>query len=296
MAVNVLCLVTHTDCENKWRSIEAAGHSVRVEQYDNRAHDRHGELVDLAKGLAPDAIVFIGAVERYHGRPVIRSDVHRALRDVAPYIHMCNDAADPPWWPDLEEYNRLGCFDVQVSIDGSRATPLAEFDEGIVKLTPIDHRPFEPRPWAERNRGMILIGGRGINQRGGFVGEMCARGMTFLPGPDGRSYEQFAAEMCDARVAFNFPESGSGQVSHVKGRVVEAGFAGCVLLERVGSPTADWFERGVDYLEYTDPDSARAAAEGADPEMARRFHDRVVREHHPAVFWKDVFGRAMSGR
>jgi hypothetical protein len=297
--MRVLCLITYTDCFNKWKSLEAAGFDVTVEQYDDRPYDRQGEIVELAKTLRPDFIVFIGALEPYHTRPVLQPDVLRRLRDVAPSIHMCNDAADDPWWPKLEEYDRKACFDVQVSIDGSVHNPIASFANGLLTLTPTDHRPFVPKPWGDRGVGCGFVGGIGHSQRFDAISGLRASGhLTFFEGPADRSYDEFARTMCDIKVMPNFPYTGTARFLHVKGRVVEAGFAGCLVVELRGAPTANWFTKGVEYLEYGSIDELRAIIADVDAEpdmfseMAARFHDRVVAEHHPVVFWRKVLDKA----
>jgi hypothetical protein len=294
--MRVLALKTYTDCENKCRSLEAAGHDVTVEQYDDRPHDRQDEIVDLAKALQPDFIVFIGALEPYHTRPVLQPDVLCRIRDVAPFIHMCNDAADDPWWPKLEEYDRKGCFDVQVSIDGSTHNPIASFPTGLLALTPTDHRPFVTKPWGERAISCGFVGGIGHSQRFEAISALRASGhLDFYEGPAGRTYDEFAWRMCDIKVMPNFPYTGTARFLHVKGRVVEAGFAGCLVLELRGAPTDHWFTPGIDYLEYDSVDDLRMILEERPVDfelMAARFHDRVVTEHHPAVFWRRVLDKA----
>jgi hypothetical protein len=292
--MKALALVTYTDCENKWRSLEAAGHEVTIERYDDRPHDRHDELVELTRRIAPDFAVFIGALEPYHTKPVPSPDVLRRVRDVAPLIHMCNDAADDPWWDKLIEYDRKACFDVQVSIDGSTHNPIASFAIGLLALTPTDHRPFAPRPWDEREIGCGFVGGLGHSRRADDIRTLQSMGaLDFRPGPEGRSYDEFARIMCDIRVMPNFPDTGTGRFTHVKGRVVEAGLAGCCVIERRGAPTDHWFMPGMDYLEYDTMDDVRALLEDPRLEMiARRFHDRVLTEHHPRVFWRRVLEKA----
>lgn len=287
-----MTLTTWTDCENKWRSLQAADHEVHVVQYDDRPHDRHDELVEVAQLTKPDAIVFIGAVEQYHNKPVPRPDVLCRLREVAPTVHMCNDAADPPWWPMLEEYHKHECFDVQVSIDGNRDCPIAGWPEGMVLLTPLDVRAFEyaKTPWAARPTPLGACGGFGHGERGNFIAELGARGaLQFTEARETRSYDEYAWLLGTYRSVFNHPMTGSGQCYHVKGRVLEAGFAGAVAFDRVGSPISDWFEPGVDFLQYETVDDIVKQTPTA--EMAARFNERVVREHHPRVFWDKVFSR-----
>jgi hypothetical protein len=295
--LKALALVTYTDCENKWRSLEAAGHEVTVIQYDDRTHDRHHELVEAAATIRPDFIVHIGAVEQYHGRPVPRPEIFRNLKSVAPLIHMCNDAADPPWWPLLEQYDREDCFTVQVSIDGSRDNPIARFHNGLLALTPIDCRSFEPRPWGERCIRMGMVGGIGHTHRGDTCNDLIRRGfLTFNAGPVGRSYADMAWLMCRTKITFNYGCTGTGDRWHVKGRVVEAGFAGCCLLEHRNTPTRYWFEPGTEFLEYETAEEAaficETSSEDKLSQVAERFRDRVVWEHHPYIFWNKVLKKA----
>jgi hypothetical protein len=294
--MKALALRTYTDCENKCRSIEAAGHEVIVEQYDDRPYDRQGEIVELAKSLKPDFIVFIGALEPYHTKPVLQPDILRRLRDIAPSIHMCNDAADDPWWDKLIEYDRKACFDVQLSIDGSTHNPIASFTNGLLLLTPTDDRPFEPKPWDERGIRFGFVGGLGHTQRMDAILTLQAGGgLDFRSGPEGRSYDDFARTMCDIRIMPNFPYTGTARYTHVKGRVIEAGLAGCCVLELKGAPTSHWFMPGMDYLEYERPSDIVALLEDERTpfaEIAERFHRRVVTEHHPRIFWDKVLEKA----
>lgn len=292
--MKVLALITWTpNCEPFWRSLEALGHEVLAVQYDDRPHDRHGELVDLARDYCPGLIVFVGAYEPSHGQPVPRPDVLRALREVAPSVLLCGDAADHPWWPVLEEYHRERCFTVIVGMDGQPESPIKNFPEGITLLTPTDHRLFNPLPWEQRTIRFGMIGGAG--HRDVQIQNLVAKGLDFRPGPGGRFYGQFAHLMCQTKLTINNARTGTGEHMQVKGRVVEAGMAGCCLLEMRGSPTSLWFEPGVDYLEYGDVDEAARVAENTPDEVLReiaaRFRYRTLSEHHPGVFWGKVFGK-----
>lgn len=295
--MKALVFVTHADCENKYRSLEAAGHEVVVEQYDNRPHHRHGELVRKTIDVAPDFAVFIGAVEEYHHRPVPSVETLQLIRAQVPFIHMCNDAADQPWWPMLELYDDKGCFDVQVAIDGS-TSPINRFKNGMVALTPIDCRPYTPLYWENRKIRMSMIGGLGHGPRGQMVQGLISRGvLDWQKGSQEiRSYEQYAQILCASKIVFNHPMTGSGHYQHVKGRVIEAGFAGACLFERRGSPTSLWFLPGVDFIEYDEsvdsvvnllntPESILSAA-------AENLRKRVESAHHPRVFWNAVLAKA----
>lgn len=297
--MRVLALITYTDCENKYRSLQSIGHEVFTQQYDNRPHENHRELVDTAKSWKPDFILFIGAVEQYHGRPVPQPDVLRALNAVAPMIHMCDDAGDPPWWPMLEVYEREKCFTVQVSIDGASGTPIDHFENGMVLLTPIDWRVFQPKPWSEKPIKTSMVGGIGHNDRKATIEYLQGKGLIdFRQGPIGRSYDEMADVMGQSKVTFNFGVTGSGTSMHVKGRVVEAGFSGCALLEKSGSPTRNWFKPGEEFLEFDDAtDAVRILETTSDhiwQEMALKLRNRVTVEHHPQTFWNKVLDKAFQ--
>jgi hypothetical protein len=297
--MRVLCLITYTDCENKYRSLQSIGHEVFTQQYDNRPHEQHHELVDTARSWRPDFILFIGAIEQYHGRPVPQPDVLRALNSVAPMVHMCDDAGDPPWWPMLEVYEKEKCFTVQVSIDGAPGTPIDRFENGMLELTPIDWRSFKPVPWEQKTIKLGMVGGLGHSERKATTEALQQKGLIdFRQGPIGRTYDEMGAIMCNTKITYNYGITGSTQSMHVKGRVVETGFAGSVLLEKRGSPTKNWFEPGVDYLEFDNAEEAAQIVEITDDDhlrqMAARFHCKVFTRHHPLLFWQRVLTKALG--
>lgn len=297
--MKALFLTTHTaDCENKWRSLCCLGHAVQVIQYDDRPHDRHLELIEEARLVQPDIIVYLGAIEKYHGRPVPSTDVLRWLNDVAPMVHLCGDASDEPWWDLLREYCRLGCFAVQVSIDGSPNTPIAGFPNGMIRLTPVDPGAFPAVAWPARSLPAGMAGGRGHGERAALIQALWGSGAGLgwrLPGGD---YADMAEFLTRCKVVVNCPMNGTGNGDHVKGRVVEAGWAGACLLERSNPVTSRWFRAGVDYLVYEDAEDAVRQlvwAREHDEEvesMANRFRARVEESHHPKRFWSDVFAKA----
>jgi len=103
--------------------------------------------------------------------------------------------------------------------------------------------------------------------------------------------------MCSTKVTYNIGITGSTQSMHVKGRVVEAGFAGSALLEKAGSPLERWFARD-EYMTFDSADEAVYVMESTSDvelqQMAHRFRSRVLKEYHPAVFWHHVIGKAFG--
>lgn len=293
--MKVLFLITHTpNCEPFWRSLEYLGYEVHVEQYDNRPQDRHSELIDYARTLKPDFIVYIGAYAPSHGRPVPTTETLSRLRDVAPLILLCGDAADEPWWPVLDDYHQKQCFTAMVAIDGSFHTPIARYAEGLTLLTPLDPRPYSPKLWTGRSIRLGMVGGTGHRQN--LIRDLQAKGLLdHRQGPLGRSYKEFAEILCDTKITLNLAQTGTGKYLHVKGRVVEAGFAGSVVLEQKGSPLNNWFQPGSDYLEYeTVEDIGNILQSKTDIElsiMAVRYHCLMETNHPPDLFWYNVFTR-----
>ena len=274
------------------RSVEAAGHECVIEQYTDRPHDRHVELITLTKLVKPDFIVYIGSIEQYAScLPVPSVDILCKLNDIAPMIHLCGDACDSAWWSWLDNYDKKQCFALQVSIDGSFDNPIASYKNGMLALTPIDCRPFEPKPWSERSIRLGLVGGLGHTKRLVTITELINQKLlTFVETSKDRSYTEMAKILCDSQIILNGADNGTGNRQHVKGRVIEAGFAGCCLFESRGSPTNRWFVPGQEYFEY---DGAQEVANilnsNSDFEItAVRFHNSIVREHHPKVFWGKV--------
>lgn len=295
--MRALFLITHTaDCENKWRSLACLGHQVVCTQYDAKPHDQHGEIVDLARSIGPHVIVFVGAIEKYHGRPVPTADVLCRLREVAPTVHICGDASDKPWWPYLEEYDRRECFDAQVSIDGSPDTPIARFKTGLVRLTPVDPAPFAPMNWEDRTITAAFAGGRGHGDRAALIDHLKAADQRFIWHGPTDDYREMCRFLGRCRIVVNHPMNGTGDGDHVKGRVVEAAFAGACLLERAGSPTFRWFREGREVVAYRDAEHAAAIISSLSNEEAKgvaaRLRARALAEHHPRIFWRDVLARA----
>lgn len=267
------------------------------------------EIYEKAKSLSPDMMVYVGACSGNIPSPGIFAKIRN---DVCPTVHFCSDAADEPWWGTLKNYDDAGSFSAQVALDGNKNWPLHEKE--ITALTPIDpaHYPDPIIPHADRkilfgfagNPGSVskLKDGRVVGRRP-MVASMMQFGLKIRPRTPGlakiadavATYKEAAAYMADTRIMPNFNQTGSFDRQHVKGRVVEAGWAGCLLLEPTGSPAKDWFEPGVDYMEYASMDEARGIHDmyRDKPEETQAFgmrlRKRVENEHGPKQFWNKIF-------
>jgi hypothetical protein len=102
------------------------------------------------------------------------------------------------------------------------------------------------------------------------------------------------------KAVITVPFTGSNATTHVKGRVIEAGYAGACLLEWENPATASWFQPRADYWTYSSVEECREMAQflAAHPklcqEMAASLNHRVTTEHSPEKFWGAVFER-LSG-
>ena len=112
---------------------------------------------------------------------------------------------------------------------------------------------------------------------------------------EGDSYREHVQFMKRCRMIINISDTGSGQRHHVKGRILEAGFAGCALLEDAESPIGDWFPPDC-YITYRDPRHAAELIEGLPDEAidaAARALAAHVREHYGAAkIYGEIIERA----
>ncbi len=264
------------------------------------------DIRDFALETCPDLIVYVGACSG--NMPSI--DCFKKLNaEVAPTVILVSDAADKPWWSLLEQYYEERAFKVMVAIDGNKEWPFHK--EHITCLTPIPDQRYKPKPHKDRSIPFGFAGNIGGSHRGEngkvlgrrpLVAGMIQLGLKYRDRDKRNSFAEDTYQgcvdwMCDSRIVPNFPMTGSFDRMHVKGRVVECGFAGSLLLEQKGSPTPDWFEPGVDYLEWGSMDEAKEIVEAYkdDPEATQVFGDRLmgkVKEHHSAEkFWKRIIDR-----
>lgn len=261
------------------------------------------EMLSEASGFKPDVILYISAWE---GLFVPENETLVALNKIAPMVHLCFDASDPPWWPQMAKFEEVGCFSLTVNIDGGHAWPggrdwSGESISGLTLLTPLDPRAFAGVQVAFNERPFLIgyAGNAGGWIRHGLVERLKnMKGFAFRPRDDHPlSYKNYCDFLRHCRLSISVPFTGSNASKHVKGRVVETGYAGACLLEWKNSATRSWFEPRRDFWEYESVDECQEMAEWlADhpklcQEMAENLHNRVVQEHSPEKFWSAVFGK-----
>ena len=299
------------------------GNEVSHYIFQHRGDRRMGEFLsppelddDIYKTAVtynPQVIVYLGSCG---GNMPTHELFTKLNREVAPTVLMCSDAADEvsPWWPLLREYDKKRCFSVVVAIDGNRNWEFSE--RHLTLLTPIDPKryPDPMKPHIERKIAFGFAGNKGslktmkngkLAGRASLIVQMEQFGLkcrqrddTYAPNADpNTSYQACADFMSECRITPNFCETGSYERTHVKGRVVEAGLAGCLLLEQVGSPACNWFEKDVDFLEFSTTKEAKILVDKmlkvteATENFGKRLREKVLKDHHPEKFWGKVVER-----
>lgn len=277
-------LTTKTnDCTNHveaWNSVSSEPAIHLTFEHRGGGIRADGALLHRMREESPDVLFYIGAHDA-PGNPKFAT--LRAMRDVAPFIHLCSDAADKPWWSMLMHYARGGCFTLQVALDGgSDEVPVPMYRT----LTPVDARPFATEVGRDIRYGFSGSVGRG-NIRSEMVRALeWFRKLNVRPRDiDVDSYEAHARFMRRCQIILNFSWTGSSRTHHIKGRVLEAGFAGCALLEHEDSPIGKWLPPNC-YIPWRDVQHVGELVETLSDERIERsaFHlSQAVRAKYGAA-------------
>lgn len=257
--------------------------------FDHRYIRNDWQLIEAVEKIRPDVVFYIGA-NQAPGNP--KPTTFQTARKSAPLINICSDAADIPWHKVLVAYKNKGCFDLQVSIDGAKNAPV-----DLVTLTPVDPGPFSGN--LERNIRCGFSGTVGRwNARSEVVlalswfGELTVRDRVKIDG-----YENHVDFLKRCRLILNISHTGSGHAHHIKGRVLEAGWAGCALMESDGSPIAEWFPSDC-YITYRNPkEAAEIIADLPENEidrLAKRLSEEVKSRFHPEMIYGEMLKKVIS--
>ncbi len=259
--------------ENVDAWVSAMGPAEHV-TFDINGPQNDAEILARAKACEPDVIFYTGGTE---GTGLPGEDTLRGLREIAPSVIMQGDFGDPPWWPMMNHYRTLECFDLQVAMDGVRDCPA-----DLVTLTPFDLTKYDG--WRRQRDIRCGFGGNamtrdyydGLKQAGKATDPRSeflyglGNKVVIRPREITGNYAGYVEFMQRCEIILNTCVAGSGTVNHVKGRVLEATFAGAALLEHEVSPAHDWFPADT-FFKYRGTDQARAIIEGADDtEIAAR--------------------------
>lgn len=270
-----------------------AGHEVEIHRYSRASIPVDRDMLNRADQVRPKLICYIGSND-----PALmaQTDTFLRLEKIAPTVMLCHDASDATWTPVLEEYKRCDAFSLVVAIDGNTAWPSRPQD--YTALTPVPARHY---------RDLTAVGVRPVNfgfaggysspSRRAIVEHLAESAGLVIPRRNEQygSYGDYAHFLKRTKIVLNVPWSGSDNAAQVKGRVLEAGHAGCVLLEHAESAARHWFCAGGDYAIYESKEHAAEVVQRllADPDemerLAHALHTRVTHEHSATLFWQRVF-------
>lgn len=228
------------------------------------------------------------------------------MNELSPLVQILFDGGDPPWHPEIIRWR--DAFTLIVNIDGNPNWPSREKD--LTLLTPIDTRFYNNMPGEsdiQRDIHTGFGGAIGSGERGQTIGYLHGRGLITHRGysltnsykgyiGDAASYKEYADFMRRCKIVVNHSMTANG-LSHVKGRVLEAGWAGACLLENKNPITSLWFKPGIHYIEYNDTEHAAQIIEQlrSEPErierMTRALHEEIVHNHSPKVFWNKILDK-----
>lgn len=269
------------DCYNHvaaFRSIAPAEHVIM----DFKGIRLDWEIVESIRKMNPNVVFYIGANEGTHALK------WKALKEISRFaktVNICSDAADKPWHNILENYKNIGCFDLQVSIDGGRPSTI-----DLPSLTPIDSDQYQ----GEVNRDIRCgfsgsTGGKRseiINALSWF-GNLTVRNRAAQDG-----YAEHVEFLKRCRMLLNTSWTGSGQTHHIKGRVLEAGWAGCALLEYHESPIKEWFPDDCYFIWRDAKEAAAIIKDASDDDISRRSR-RLAEEVRARFSAKSIYGEIL---
>lgn len=268
-------------------------HMTVIHRYDKGPRPVDRSMLDIADATQPDLIVYLGQ----NGGPFVPAESTLArLKGKAPSVNLVFDGCDSTWTALLNQYARRDTFTLAVNIDGGMEWPGSE--RGLTLLTPVSpHFYANPPPLHARPIDFGFAGGYASKSRADIINHLIAKaGLVIHPRNERYgSYQGYADFMKSCKIVPNVPFSGSDNATQVKGRVVEAGWASCCLLEHRSAPTDRWFRPEFDYITYSEPEEAAQIASWLVEhpleiaKFADRLHKRVVEEHSPSVFWAKVF-------
>lgn len=258
--------------------------------YDRVGLPSDRAVLDAVDRSRPDLVIFTGKAGGEGALDIPSVDTLCRVRNKAPMVHVGGDFSDPPWWPFLETYRKAGCFDLTVNFDGNTEWPRGPRD--YTTLSPTAPEFFRgAKPLSERPIKFGFAGTYSSPSRRAII-EYLVEHAGLIVRPWGGSYQDFATFLMNCQVVVNVPFSGSDAVRQVKGRVIESGLAGCILLEHHEAPTEGWFQPNVHYLKYETPAQAAELALSVSAEtsyLAEQLRDRVATFYSPKAFWCRLF-------
>jgi hypothetical protein len=290
--MRVLFITTPSnDCFNHvraWRSFAPADHyvmkclGIRIEWHVTQA----------VRDYKADIVFYISANQGPYALKINTLKEIRAIlkekNTVSRFVNLCSDAADRPWHGVLAAYKKHGCFDLQVSIDGGRPTAI-----DLSTLTPID--PVLYNEISDRDIRCGFSGNPGYqNSRSEILKALEWFGnLTIRVRSPKDGYEDHVKFLKRCRMILNISRTGSDQAHHIKGRVLESGWAGCALLESAGSPIGEWFPEDC-YFTWKDAKEAADIIKNVSDEEITHRAARLAEEVRSRFTPEKIYGEMLK--
>jgi len=280
--MRALFVTTHTnDIRNvvdAWDSISVDPAERFIFNYERRPLD--GFILDTVRRIVPEVIFYIGGCDGI-GLPSTRT--FRRLRRIAPIINLIPDAGDPPWHDLIKKYRNEDCFDLYVGLDGCPDSPV-----DLVTVTPVNWKLFDTE--VERDIRCGFSGGLG-GKRDDILKAL--ESLCFVR-VRANNYVDHVSFLQRCHMILNTAWTGSGLYYHVKGRVIEVGWAGSALLEHSYAPTKHWFPTDA-YFSYSSSDeAAEIIVSSSEDDVVKRalLMAKITRErYHPAMIYGEILKR-----
>lgn len=169
----------------------------------------------------------------------------------------------------------------------------APLDGATFLWTPVPESPAGPPP-SERAQGALFAGKIvGYRQREKMLDAIREAGVTVQFRENTKMVLQaFRASLHSVAAVVNMAADRKTGAWQMKGRVIEAGMAGCVLLEQRNPVTAMHLNEGEDYLAWDSPKELPAliarVRSGAADDIAHSLAEKVRTKFTAAAFWSRV--------
>lgn len=270
-------------------------HDISICWYDQLAQPMDRGVLDAVDRISPDVVLFTGMAD-WAKTP--SPDTFSRIRKIRPIVHISGDLSDPPCFEFLEQYHDAGAFSITVNIDGNDEWP--KWDKDYTCLSPVAPQFFRGSPpLIERPVSLGFAGSYSSPSRAEIINHLRDHaGMVIKPYNRAYgSYQEYANFLMICKIVPNVPISGSDAVRQVKGRVLEAGLAGCCLVDHVTSKASNWFEPFQDYFEYSTKEDAVGVIEtllkspDTMADAAANLRRKIIQYHAPGHFWGRLFSR-----
>lgn len=242
-------------------------------------------LCSILDAQRPDLFVYFG-----HPDPSLITEpiAHKLKTTATPAVLILQDAHRPVWGHILGRFIHDGTFDLIVETTGNDAWPMRRQD--ITTVFPVDHSQFgRPRPWSERTRTIGFAGTHSSTRQQIFAG--IKYDVIEGQSQDDENYKTYVDFMKSCEFIINGATGPHVNIVHI--RSIEAGLAGCVLLEHTSTLLSKWFRPGVDYVEWTSKEELDAIMQGPLdlPSLAANLRQRAMTDYSPHNFWTNIFLR-----